>query len=363
MLFGKDGDNLGATNGIKLDTVQVNPYVFGTTGIYNDSLGNANTNGNYWSRTSYSSARAYRLHFSSTGVSPGTANYDRYIGFSVRCIQSPRATWDSNDGNIVETDLRLMQDITKENFTTKYCANDVVTNALVPLGSTIKLMDSRDSKEHTIVKLEDGNCWMQENLALSGSRTLTSGDSDVSRNFTLPADTTSWGTNSTSNANAVQVKTGNISLSGWQEGYGNYYSWQAATAGTGSSVMSNGGNATSSICPKGWKLPTGGRDASSQFQALFGAGGNNLVNGTAAADYQAKFEKIKAIPYLFPAAGDYNGTHLDVPDVYGYYWSRTAYNSTYAYYLSFSVNDFFPGTNNTARYLGFSVRCIAEPSE
>ncbi len=36
---------------------------------------------------------------------------------------------------------------------------------------------------------------------------------------------------------------------------GNYYSWNAATAGTGGNIEV--GNASGSVCPKGWKLPNG----------------------------------------------------------------------------------------------------------
>ena len=37
---------------------------------------------------------------------------------------------------------------------------------------------------------------------------------------------------------------------------GNYYQWNAATAGTGGTITSS--NASGSVCPKGWKLPSSG---------------------------------------------------------------------------------------------------------
>lgn len=61
---------------------------------------------------------------------------------------------------------------------------------------------------------------------------------------------------------------------------GNYYSWSAATAGSGGSkvVSTSGqselivsGTATGSICPKGWRLPTGG--SSGEYAKLLQAYG------------------------------------------------------------------------------------------
>ena len=47
---------------------------------------------------------------------------------------------------------------------------------------------------------------------------------------------------------------------------GNHYQWNAATAGTGGSITE--GQATSSICPKGWRLPTSGVDGSELQELL-----------------------------------------------------------------------------------------------
>ena len=44
---------------------------------------------------------------------------------------------------------------------------------------------------------------------------------------------------------------------------GNHYQWNAATAGTGGSIMER--QATSSICPKGWGLPESNSTAVGSF--------------------------------------------------------------------------------------------------
>ena len=59
------------------------------------------------------------------------------------------------------------------------------------------------------------------------------------------------------------------------------YNWNTATAGTGSSVTTYGINASGSICPKGWKLPSGGVSGS-DFEKLVNAyGGNNEAGAQA----------------------------------------------------------------------------------
>ena len=51
---------------------------------------------------------------------------------------------------------------------------------------TIQLTDSRDRYVYWVAKLEDGNCWMTQNLALALSTNiaLNSADSDVSSSWT-----------------------------------------------------------------------------------------------------------------------------------------------------------------------------------
>ncbi|MBQ3306069.1 hypothetical protein IJH02_01370, partial [Candidatus Saccharibacteria bacterium] len=82
------------------------------------------------------------------------------------------------------------------------------------------MYDVRDTNSYTVRKLADGNCWMTENLRLTGSKTLTSSDSNVSSDFSLPAANTSF-TTSCSNT-AYNMSSGNTT-------YGNYYNWYAAT--------------------------------------------------------------------------------------------------------------------------------------
>jgi len=55
--------------------------------VNNSSLLGVGSNGYYWSRTVYSdnSLYAYRLNFSSSGVTPANI-YIRFGGFPIRCV-------------------------------------------------------------------------------------------------------------------------------------------------------------------------------------------------------------------------------------------------------------------------------------
>ena len=53
--------------------------------VYSGSVSNRGSNGYYWSSTAGSSGNAYSLYFNSSNVYP-SSGYDKYSGFSVRCL-------------------------------------------------------------------------------------------------------------------------------------------------------------------------------------------------------------------------------------------------------------------------------------
>ena len=130
---------------------------------------------------------------------------------------------------------------------------------------------------------------------------------------------------------------------------GNLYQWNAATAGTGGTITSR--EATDSICPKGWKLPTSHNSNSGSFQALMNA--YSISSNTAGST------AITQTPLYFNPSGFVLSGSLRDAGNYGYYWSSTAYSSTsYAYYLAFGSGYVNP-SGYSYRYYGFSVRCLA----
>ena len=278
-------------------------------------------------------------------------------------------------------DVTYMQD-----FTPTLCETS-------DIGATTRLIDRRDGKYYWVAKLADGNCWMTQNLDLdlTNGTPLTPEDSDVSSNWNPPRSTEKNGTvtsNSTntetyswdfglyvknnpddynSYCNRVKTMSG---CEGWTDAtdltpaetewtgsvdntvsgstydahflIGNFYQWNAATAGTGDTITS--GNAEDSICPKGWQLPTSNNSNSGSFGGLVG----NLNRTT-----------ITQAPYYFNPSGRVHMGSLWYAGTEGDYWSSTADSSTsYACGLNFNLVSVNP-SQVTYRSNGRSVRCLA----
>ena len=196
---------------------------------------------------------------------------------------------------------------------------------------TKTLTDTRDNNTYTVSKLADGKCWMTQNLRIAG-KTLTPADSDVTSNYTIPASSIS-GFNSHNTSNAYVGYDG-----------GGFYSWYTATAGTGTTSLSTQyQNTTVSICPKGWRLPTGG-NSTSDFNILYSS-----YNSSSA---------LRSSPVNFTLSGYVNSGSRNHQDFYGNYWSSTVCSSDYAYNLSLGASNVYPADYGY-KYNGLSVRCVA----
>ena len=257
---------------------------------------------------------------------------------------------------------------------------------------TKRLTDTRDGKQYWVAKLKDGNCWMTQNLDLdlTNGTPLTPDDSDVSSNWTPPRPTEKNG-DVTSNTTNTETYSWDFGLyvknnpdyygsycedvktmsgcEGWTDAtdltpaetewtgsvdntvsgntydahflIGNFYQWNAATAGTGGTI-DNYANATDSICPKGWRLPTS--RSGGEFDTLVGG-----LNSTT----------ITEAPYYFNPSGYVDSGSLRLAGTVGDYWSSTAYSyPSSAYYLYFASGGVNP-SNAASRYRGQSVRCLA----
>ena len=198
-----------------------------------------------------------------------------------------------------------------QNFTNEQCQS-------LASSSNYTVVDQRDNNEYT-VRYINGACWMTQNLRLSGGTTITSADSHVSSNYTLPADSVT--------SSDFSSNDGSVHYSG-NTNYGSYYDFCAASAGTRCGYNSSA-DSTYDICPKGWKLPT--RD---QF--------NGITN------------QVSAFSPVY-SGGYYNGS-LYGTGSYGRWWSATAGDSSRQYYLGYSSGSL--RTSNDNKYFGFSVRCV-----
>ena len=152
--------------------------------------------------------------------------------------------------------------------------------------------------------------------------------------------------------------TNNFEGSGY---YGQYYNWYAATAETGTFAQSSG-NASDSICPKGWQLPVnGGNGTSRSWQDLL-YGHYTTDGSTAITSGSAGSLAMRQIPLSIPFTGYYGWTNgaLNYRGSYGTFWSSTAGSTAYARYLNFYASNIYP-QNSVDKVNGFSVRCVVAP--
>ena len=137
---------------------------------------------------------------------------------------------------------------------------------------------------------------------------------------------------------------------------GNFYQWNTATAGTGGTNTST--DATDSICPKGWKLPS-----LTQSNAMFLAYQNKgLFTGITDSNPVGTAESAEVIVnaplYLAYGGGVLVGS-LRYAGEEGGWWSSTAYSSSgYAYYFAAVQSMVIAGVGGYRDY-GVSIRCLA----
>lgn len=251
-----------------------------------------------------------------TGLS-GSANKTVTISKGSTGNRSYTANWQASDISTIST----MQDMTST-----ICSN-------MSSGSSKNLTDTRDNNVYTIKKLADGKCWMTQNLRLV-NKTISSSDSNLpSGTYTVPASNLSNFTTAFNTSAAYIDST-----------YGGYYNFYTATAGWGTTSVSSG-NSTKDICPKGWRLPTGG--SSGEFKTLYNSYNYSaLMQGTPGFVFSGivtngsvRYQGSRSYAWSASAAGDDGG--------------KGAYN------LLINSTNVYPADFDT-RYYGLSVRCVAK---
>lgn len=290
-----------------------------------------------WIGAAQNTQYGYNIRTNTDGTLMTSDTSARYRGLPMRCVADPN--YDGSEWGAMTT----MQQMTPE-----ICASAAVD-------ATKTLTDTRDGNTYTIRKHEDNRCWMTQNLRLRGntnnanssSNALTSNDSDVASNYTLPTTATSISSNYFNSSYPNQQQSYYYSSNG-----NVYYSWMAATAGSGSSANTAGANAEYSICPKGWQIPSGGAVANSDiFTLMIKAGIESTKEGV---------NKLRAAPYSFSSYAYFeNGAIQNSNGRSGYYWTSTA-NASNVYYLGFDSSFITMGNDgNYGNYFGYSVRCLA----
>ena len=204
---------------------------------------------------------------------------------------------------------------------------------MVAVGETVESLDLRTGFIYEVTKLTDNGVnylWMKNNLKLPAGTVLTSDDSDVSSNFTLPTE--EWTSSSQDYyCKAIMATAGGEYYYNWYAAKANPYVCTDPTTET-NATSTNDAKSLGSICPKGWTLPTY-QDITPE--TLWDSGAN-----PGALDTPGRFSS---------GSRDNNNT--------GYFWSSDRYttNNKPAYGL-YRTNDATRTAIN--KYFGRSVRCV-----
>ena len=297
--------------------IETSPLYFTRTGVWDSgSAVVSERNGTYWSRTPYSNTHAY--FFTYDVVSPNFLpqyNFWKNRGAGIRCVLESRSM----------ADITYMQDMTSaicNNASEHYSKN---------------LTDNRDSKSYRVTKLKDGNCWMTQNLALDGNRTLHFYDSNVKTDVSLPANIS---------LNTTVVDTSMQILPQQSGGDGNYYNWCAQTAISNCSEII--GAQSTSICPRGFVMPYLG-----QYNDLASAYSIDV------SDTNTAISKLQASPIYMSGSGYYTGGSGAMQgNGYASYWLNDTISSSNAYYFAYWINHYVMQYYQP-KGVGRSMRCLA----
>ncbi|MBQ3474229.1 InlB B-repeat-containing protein [Candidatus Saccharibacteria bacterium] len=285
--------------------------------------------------------------------------------------------------------------------------NDDVINSMEE-GRQYQLKDNRDWKVYYIAKMKDGRVWMTQNLDLDLETTpnkvaaLTHDNTDLG--WTVLDTNATW-TPSAATVTSLSALGGNSSNTpksfdrgdyyiypdssssytnyntklscenahndGTCQHYhaGNYYNWTAAVASNDTSgITAQYTTMPDSICPAGWRLPTGKESSTSYSEINYTVIKEEIVknfitNGNDAVyipDASTGFFKLRNSPMYMAVGGYVNGTSYYVVN-YGYYWSSTLNSSSGAFAPRFSPSNFYPAVSLNRGYSVF-VRCVARQS-
>lgn len=262
--------------------------------------------------------------------------------------------------------------------------NSICGTVAIAQNQTVK--DIRDNNAYMIGRLDDGRCWMLDNLALDPTDSTTASNMNANNtNASAEAinsylngggSTTGWSNvavvNKTSDwndgvnaytepwvnnqsKNTLVTSYGPASTNG-QAKVGVYYNYCAATVGTycygsenGVDIPNTDIDASQDICPAGWRMPTGG--ASGEYLALYNKY-SSAMNATDTASLQYNLST--------PLSGGFYGNSAYSHGNMGFWWSSSYADGTWMYKLDVNTGAYsgvYPESQG-ARNAGFSVRCL-----
>lgn len=258
-------------------------------------------------------------------VAPTTSNPDICSGITFQ----PGGTYgiDQTSENI--TTLYAMwkkQIIYIQDYSYAQCSTEAVS-------APVTVVDKRDNKEYT-VRYINGLCTMTQNLKIDEGQVMTPEDTNIVSDYTMPS-------------NDLAMGDGYYTVEGMHTGdtadEGNWYNYCAATAGTICNYDDT--EVTQDICPRGWRLPTGGYNFGEQYIL-----NNRYISNSFNPNYPKEFNPI--------AAGYYESGSLNNHGSDGYWWSSTAHSSYSTYIMVYSTSGGLSSGDGYSRDLGLSVRCV-----
>ena len=276
--------------------------------------------------------------------------------------------------------------------------------SITPSAGTRQMGGYIQAGYYRIRKLADGNCWMTENMDHPQVKDhyYYKWDTDINSkekwapaynyidgtnpsDYTTGSDTESLLQYKDTNVQHDHTYFGNGCSNGWgtsgeggsdvpcgtvAEGYlvktynnaetqknGTYYTFQAATTGTGGAMSTANSNSPDTFCPAGWQLPYSGTagdyyDASKSWSYLFTQYGYG--------DNQDGSNGLRSYPLDYVYSGIYlwNTGRLYFQGNVAYLWSSTIVSSTSAYSLHTWSTGVRPAVSDLKAY-GFALRCVS----
>lgn len=235
--------------------------------------------------------------------------------------------------------------------------------------SRTMVVDARDNHTYWIQKMPDGKCWMLTNLAYSGGTSnggvATYGDvvSGLINASSDPAGTTSYtkpnyytylDSNPTVNPALPSAHTsGGGSREDGGRQYGYYYNWCAALAiqpeacAIGAAPVPT----TRSVCPAGWRLPTG-EVGTGELGVLV-----DSLGGSTGSEQSLSLRSV----WLAQFGGSRDASNFEFNGIGGaaVYWSSTSTSNAGASGLFFNSSYLNKTGNGETKNEGNSVRCVS----
>ncbi|MBR2600672.1 hypothetical protein IKE07_00830 [Candidatus Saccharibacteria bacterium] len=260
-------------------TLREYPFNISSSGRFSWEFGRLyNMPGSAWLWSGNAEAQIWARHFYVWGTGPGISTYQKYTGFTVRCI------------------LFLDANFIDGTEASAYVSGD-------PTRSLLQYQNENYEIDRSFFGKGCINGWGQDGT----------GGSDI------PCTTRI-------------VKTADNE----DQKNGTYYNYQSTTSGSGASLKTDNANAPDTFCPLGWQLPygsTGGvyYDKSKSWRFLFDAYDISYNEGN-----EPSSVKLRSYPLSYILGGYFGGAtgRLYHQGDEGYHWGSTNNNSIYAYRIT-----------------------------